>query len=364
MPRFRSQLGRVATFRQFTRDIAATDGPALHFLHVMLPHTPWRFLPSGSTYEPYRRHGDRAGHRWPESDWWVVEAWQRHLLQVGFVDRLLGELLEHLDEIGLYDRCLLVVTADHGMGFWPGESGRELDETRHPEDILSIPLFIKRPGEHRSEPSLANVELIDVLPTIVEVLGAEPGWHFDGCSVFDATCPERTDKRAFTQKSYAEPDANRSIRFPADVALRTSALDRKHEIFGSDLHRFGPYAALVGRDPAEFVGDPAPAGQVVLGDPTSRVPANETPVPVRVSGVLQLGDTWESADESARYVAIALAGRIRTVVAAPHEREQRQVVAMLPEAVVAQSTAAQPELYLITGSPTAPSLRPLSVTTR
>ena len=37
------------------------------------------------------------------------------------MDTWLGKLLDHLRTIGLYDRALLVLTADHGMSFRPGD---------------------------------------------------------------------------------------------------------------------------------------------------------------------------------------------------------------------------------------------------
>jgi hypothetical protein len=36
----------------------------------------------------------------------VARGYQRHLLQVGFVDKMIGELLDRLHQTGLYDRAL------------------------------------------------------------------------------------------------------------------------------------------------------------------------------------------------------------------------------------------------------------------
>ena len=45
---------------------------------------------------------------------------QRYLLQLDFVDRLIGRLLRRLKAQGMYDNTLLVVTADHGIARRPG----------------------------------------------------------------------------------------------------------------------------------------------------------------------------------------------------------------------------------------------------
>ena len=45
---------------------------------------------------------------------------QRYLLQLGFVDRLLGRLVARLKSQGMYDDTLIVVTADHGFAWQVG----------------------------------------------------------------------------------------------------------------------------------------------------------------------------------------------------------------------------------------------------
>ncbi len=63
---------------------------------------------------------------WSDRSWLVRQALQRHLLQVGYTDKLLGQLLNKLERSGLYDEALVVVVADHGVSFVPGEGPREL----------------------------------------------------------------------------------------------------------------------------------------------------------------------------------------------------------------------------------------------
>ena len=65
-----------------------------------------------------------------------------------FLDRLIGRLVEHLKQVGLYDDTLIVITADHGVSFRAGDLRREVTPTNH-ADILSIPLVIKVPHQRR-----------------------------------------------------------------------------------------------------------------------------------------------------------------------------------------------------------------------
>ena len=93
-------------FSQFVNGVQPTDAPVLHFLHIVIPHTPWTYLPSGKQYRPKGvpvfTHGLKRGV-WSGDDWESVQGFQRYLLQVGYADRLLGTLLARLHETKLYD---------------------------------------------------------------------------------------------------------------------------------------------------------------------------------------------------------------------------------------------------------------------
>jgi membrane-anchored protein YejM (alkaline phosphatase superfamily) len=106
---------------------------------------------------------------WANDEWAVAQIYQRHLLQVRYVDRLVGDLVQRLKQEGLWDRALIVVTADHGVSFRAGSPFKEPDD-KNVADIMSVPLFIKLPGQHGGSISDLNVQSIDVLPTIPHVI--------------------------------------------------------------------------------------------------------------------------------------------------------------------------------------------------
>ena len=85
---------------------------------------------------------------WPADAEPVNRSYQRHLLQLGYVDAFLGRLCDRLKEAGLYDRALVVVTADHGCSFRPGDSYRDLTRANYP-DVLRVPLLVKAPGQRQ-----------------------------------------------------------------------------------------------------------------------------------------------------------------------------------------------------------------------
>jgi len=178
----------VDRFPRLIGDLRCTDRPELHYAHMLLPHYPWTRLPSGRFYERAAPldlpRGFQAGavQRWDPDPWLVRQQWQRHLLQVGYLDRMLGRLLRQLRAIGMYDRALVVAVADHGVSFAAGQQMRDVTPS-NVQDIAFVPLFIKAPGQQRGAVSDEPARTTDVLPTIMETLGGRVPWRIDGRSL-------------------------------------------------------------------------------------------------------------------------------------------------------------------------------------
>ena len=142
--RFKDDRRRFA--QAFIDGISASDQqPTLYFLHVLLPHQPWVLLPSGQRNSslaplPSAMRGVRRG-----DDWEIAQNQQRHLLQVGYVDNVVGRVVARLKEAGLYERALLVITADHGVAITKGLNVRGFTVGTAPE-IMRVPLVIKFPA--------------------------------------------------------------------------------------------------------------------------------------------------------------------------------------------------------------------------
>jgi hypothetical protein len=219
---------RRAQFHGFINTIGNNSDPSLYFMHILLPHYPWEYLPSGKRY--VLNSTDINGlneERWSNDEWAVLSAYQRYLLQAGFVDRMIGELIARLKETEMYDRSLIVMCADHGVSFRPGDYRRPLTETNAP-DIIPVPLIFKLPHQAAGFVSDRNVETIDVLPTIVNVLGIQLPWKTEGVSVLDTNIAERTSKRIFggvRTKSYHT--------YPAVYNEKYAAVERQHKFFGT-----------------------------------------------------------------------------------------------------------------------------------
>lgn len=114
------------------------DAPFFYFLHLYEPHTPY-----ASTYDD----------------------------DVRDADAIAGELLQFLEDRGLYDDALIVVLSDHGEGL--GDHGEAEHGVFLYREALQVPLLIKLPGGKRAGAIDADAQLADVMPTILDALDIE-----------------------------------------------------------------------------------------------------------------------------------------------------------------------------------------------
>ena len=241
------RVRRREAFDAFLAKIRPEKRPALYFAHAVLPHQPWIYLPSGKEYlpMPLPRQLDRntwvadgaigwlrATECWTADPWAVAQARQRYLLQIAMVDRLVGRLIRRLKETGLYDRSLIVVTADHGVCFLPGQSLRSVGKATCPE-IMPVPLVMKLPGGPRGVVSDRNVESIDILPTIAQALQVELPWKTEGGSALDPSLPERPRKEILVTGGTQPP-----LRWEAAFPEKDAALQRMLAGMGSGARQF------------------------------------------------------------------------------------------------------------------------------
>ena len=102
----------------------------------------------------------------------AVTARRAYLACVRYVDRQIGKVLEHLDQIGLADETIVVVWGDHGWHL--GESAIWAKHAPY-ERALNSTLMIRAP-QLGNAPSMCHalVETVDVYPTLVDLCGLKP----------------------------------------------------------------------------------------------------------------------------------------------------------------------------------------------
>jgi hypothetical protein len=302
------KANQPARFTDFLEQLKPSDQPTLHLLHLLLPHQPWKYLPSGVQY-PYPRinFGYDKNVGWTTQKPPVQLARQRHLLQLAYTDRLVGEVVQRLKTQGLYDKALVIFTADHGISFTPGKAPRTLQEG-NAHELMWVPLFIKTPQQRSGAVSDRNWEQVDLLPTIADILKIKVPWRVDGVS---AMAPERSRR---TKTFFNKPNRPITVDGPGNLALAlrgvTDRVARPQD--GEDgLFEVGPFADLIGRRP-QAVGLAGSSGLVArLNDPENLQDVNPSggTVPALISGALTKG----SPDGQPVRLAVAVNGRIGAV---------------------------------------------------
>jgi len=223
--------------------VKRSSRPTLDMIHLLMPHYPWRYLPSGKQYGSSLGIDGLDGDTWSGDPWQVEQGWQRHLLQVGFTDRLLGELIAKLKRERIWHRALVIVVADHGESNVPGSHRRSIT-ARNLADIASVPLFVKYPGQRRGRISDRNAETVDVVPTIADVLGIGSPYRMDGISL--------RSRRQHGEVVVRGRQGERVSATPAAVRRgKYATLARQLALFGSGswsrVYDIGPHRALIGR---------------------------------------------------------------------------------------------------------------------
>ena len=111
--------------------------------------------------------------------------------EIEYADEQIGKLLDVLDEIGVRKRTLVVFVSDHGEGLGQhGEVAHGLlvyDPTMHVPMIFSAPLPFPQ-GQVVHD----QVCLVDVMPTILDLLGMPVHDDLDGISLIDKADDDRS----------------------------------------------------------------------------------------------------------------------------------------------------------------------------
>ena len=286
--------------------------PTLDFMHVLLPHEPLEYLQTGQRYRAVAGSG-LSGTPSYDNAFLTEQSLQRHLLQAGFVDRLLGQLIAQLRRTGLWDRAMVVVVADHGISFRVkptpappfavGKLGYRRDLTaENAHDIAAVPLLVKYPGQAErlrstpggrglltSSPRSPTCSASASRSASTAARCASRGRYPPRCGFNAATAPRSpsTAPRRATQGTVAGP--------PGRPARGNTWVHRL----------IGPHSELIGRAAARCRAAPRAAQRERSRRPTAlHVEPDSSYLPSHIAGKLN------GADPNGRELAFALNGRI------------------------------------------------------
>jgi choline-sulfatase len=154
-----------AALRWFEEELPkAGDRPLFTWVHYFDAHHP---------YEPPGEFGTRFRSRPYDGE-------------IAYIDSQLGRLIGALDAAGRLERTLCVITADHGEGL--GEHSEATHSRLLYDTTLRVPLILSSPRLF-PEPIVVRdrvVGLVDLVPTVLDLLGLEAPGPLDGRHLFAA----------------------------------------------------------------------------------------------------------------------------------------------------------------------------------
>ena len=162
------------------------DGPFFAYYPMILVHNP--FLPTPDS-KPVKGRSKQQ------------EALENYRDMVSYADKIVGKIVDSLDELGIRDNTIVIFTADNGTNrslTYPfhdeqrkGEKGLATERGSH------VPLIVNAPGQ--IPPGIVSDDLVDfsdILPTLAEIAGAElPDVELDGRSIWPQLQGEKGDPR-------------------------------------------------------------------------------------------------------------------------------------------------------------------------
>ena len=87
--------------------------------------------------------------------------------EIRYTDRGIGRLLQRLDELGLKEETVVVLTADHGEEFL--DHGKLGHTSSLYEELIHVPLIVRDPGRKAAGPAVVArpVSLVSLMPTLL-----------------------------------------------------------------------------------------------------------------------------------------------------------------------------------------------------
>ena len=161
------------------------------WVHLFDPHLP--YVSSKETLEELGLASDLIVKRKDAKKLPAEIIRSAYRAEVYEADRHFGDLQRYLESAELDGSTLIALTADHGE--YLGEHGRN-DHSLLYDEVLAVPLLIRPPSLKKQVRRTDVVSTVDLVPTLLELLGVKPLPHAQGQSLLDAS---RSDRAVYAE---------------------------------------------------------------------------------------------------------------------------------------------------------------------
>lgn len=249
------------------------------WVHFISPHSPYDVRSDSSHLysEDYSDLPEELTGARPEPDSAEGRRIIRELYdgEVFYLDQLFGRILDLLEQHGVQDRTMVLLTSDHGEEF--GEYGRFRHGTVH-EPVIRVPLVVHIPGAGRPDDAVQRLHVnTDLLPTLADLVGVEHAPRLDGVSMLDNQPTQRlglffgmTDRAKYMAASRLEsmklivscppPAFNESLYDLDADPNETEDVILDYPAKAGEL--FDAMSTVIGGDPCEVLDDASKGAEI------------------------------------------------------------------------------------------------------
>jgi arylsulfatase len=152
---------------------------------------------------------------------------------ISYLDDQVGNLVQQLIDLGIYDNTLVVLSSDNGPTFnggtdspWFDSGGRFRSEQGYAkgnvnEGGIRVPMIASWPGRINSGSVTGHISAFwDVLPTLCEVAGVKAPEGTDGISFFPEMTGKKQKKHEFLYWEFPESGGQQAIIIDNFKAMR------------------------------------------------------------------------------------------------------------------------------------------------
>ena len=216
--------------------------PFFLYYATPIPHVPLQapkrwvdyYIKKFGDEEPYTGNLNYLPHRYPRA---------AYAAMVSYFDEQVGELVETLKKLGLYENTLIMLSSDNGPTFNGGTDSPWFDSARPfkseqgwgkanlTEGGIRVPMIAHWPAKIKqaTESHLISAHY-DVLPTLCEITGVIPEGNLDGISFLPALLTDKNQKEhEFLYWEFPASGGQQAVRMGKWKGIRKN-------IFRNNLH--------------------------------------------------------------------------------------------------------------------------------
>ncbi|MHC1696082.1 MAG: sulfatase [Eubacteriales bacterium] len=180
--------------------LSKQDKPFFLFLRHMDPHSPYlppepfhKMFFQGDEFDPNDRSLKPVYEFKPFRDYFIE--WfpngctsaeyiiAQYDAEVAYMDACIASILKKLEDLGIEEETLVVFTSDHGETLYDHDC--YFDHHGIYEPTLVVPFAFKYKGKSKSMRIKDICQHKDIVPTLMDILGINPGIKFDGRNLME-----------------------------------------------------------------------------------------------------------------------------------------------------------------------------------